>query len=136
MIVELLREQNKLPKLEARVDDVVIPFNEELRGAAIEVASKLRESGRAVDIMLTRNKKIGQSYSYADRVGAERVILIAPDEWQKKYVRVKYLRESSGVPQQDQQKGGSTNQYDVKVDEICTWQRPKSDTKSENGSSK
>jgi histidyl-tRNA synthetase len=84
------------------VQDIVVPFDESFRGVAIEVLTKLRMGKRTADIILGmkegNNKRINlnQAYSYADRIGASRVILIAPDEWKDKKVRVKFLKESSG----------------------------------------
>jgi histidyl-tRNA synthetase len=120
VIIEYLKEKKKLPKLEPSVEDVIIPFNEQLRGAAVQVAMKLREAGRSVDIMLSRNKRIKQSYSYADRIGASRAILIAPDEWENKLVRIKYLRDSKGQTMKE----GVSNEYNVPFDEIATWKKP------------
>lgn len=125
VILELLKEYKKLPNLSARVDDVVVPFNEKLRCAATEVATLLRSSGRSVDILLKKMKKISASYSYADRVGASRVILIAPSEWEKKLVRIKYLRESAGFAKKDDKKKEekSKNEYDVPLDKLTTFKR-------------
>jgi histidyl-tRNA synthetase len=57
VIVELLKEKNLLPDLPPSLDDIIIPFDESLRPAACQVATKLREQGRSVDIILS-NKKI------------------------------------------------------------------------------
>ena len=46
MIVEILKDKKLLPVLGPVVDDVVIALTEELRGAAIKVADKLRDQGR------------------------------------------------------------------------------------------
>lgn len=40
----------------------------------------------------SQKKKIPWCFSYGDRIGAKRVILIAPDEWSKGLVRIKNLR--------------------------------------------
>lgn len=105
VIVELLKEKNLLPELLPTLDDIVIPFNEDLRPAACQVAAKLREQGRSVDVILNTNKKIPwyeqslipvdscRCYNYADRVSAKRAVLIAPDEWARGEVRIKDLRK-------------------------------------------
>jgi histidyl-tRNA synthetase len=92
VIMELLKEKGKLPVLEPETDDIVIAFSEDLRPAAYTVAAKLREQGRSVDVQLMPGKKIQWCYNYADRIGAKRAILIAPDEWSKNLVRIKMLR--------------------------------------------
>lgn len=93
VIVELLKEKKILPELTPDLDDIIIPFNEDLRPAACQVASKLREQGRSVDIILNTNKKIAWSYNYADRAFAKRAVLIAPEEWSRGEVRIKDLRK-------------------------------------------
>jgi histidyl-tRNA synthetase len=95
VIVELLKEKKLLPTLVQQVDDVVIPFDESMRPAALQVLRKLRESGRNCDIVLDK-KKVAQAFSYADRVQASRAILVAPDEWARGEVQVKNLREGKG----------------------------------------
>jgi len=94
VIVELLKDRGLLPDLPALVDDIVIPYNEDLRPAACRVAAKLREQGRVVDIVLNPGKKVFWSFTYADRIGATRAIFVAPDEWARGEVRIKDLRKS------------------------------------------
>eukprot|EP01120_Amphizonella_sp_Union-15-10_P003230 TRINITY_DN13658_c0_g1_i1.p1 TRINITY_DN13658_c0_g1~~TRINITY_DN13658_c0_g1_i1.p1 ORF type:complete len:529 (-),score=124.52 TRINITY_DN13658_c0_g1_i1:57-1613(-) len=92
VIIELLKVKGLLPDLKPKIDDIVIVFNEEMRPDACKVAQKLRDQGRSVDIQLIPKKKIGWCFSYADRVGAERAVFVAPDEWKQGKVRIKNLR--------------------------------------------
>ena len=92
VIVELLKKKRLLAPLAHKVDDVVIPFSEDMRGYALGVLKKLRDQGRSADIILDA-KKMAQAFSYADRIGADRAVLIAPDETKDGMVRVKMLRE-------------------------------------------
>ena len=73
---------------------------------AITVAHKLRSRGRKTDIVLEA-RKVKQSYSYADRVGAERAIFVAPDEWVQGMVHVKDLRRGPGKGLQGADAGSS-----------------------------
>eukprot|EP01089_Gocevia_fonbrunei_P021214 TRINITY_DN8146_c0_g1_i2.p1 TRINITY_DN8146_c0_g1~~TRINITY_DN8146_c0_g1_i2.p1 ORF type:complete len:331 (-),score=97.52 TRINITY_DN8146_c0_g1_i2:27-1019(-) len=93
VILEILKNKKLLPKLKHEVDDVILAFNEELRGPAVQVAVKLRAQGRKVDIILGKGKKLAWAYSYADRIGADRVVLVAPSEWEQRKVRIKDLRK-------------------------------------------
>jgi len=88
VVLEILKDKKLLPKFTSSIDDCVVPFSEEYRGAAIEVATKLRAIGRTVDIILDK-KPLKWIYSYIDRIGARRTILIAPDEWSQGLVRTK-----------------------------------------------
>eukprot|EP00467_Chlorarachnion_reptans_P022551 CAMPEP_0114506614 /NCGR_PEP_ID=MMETSP0109-20121206/11521_1 /TAXON_ID=29199 /ORGANISM="Chlorarachnion reptans, Strain CCCM449" /LENGTH=616 /DNA_ID=CAMNT_0001685213 /DNA_START=125 /DNA_END=1975 /DNA_ORIENTATION=+ len=96
VIMELLKELKLLPevkeKVRRRVDFVVAPFNQDLFGAACSVANKLRMGGFSVDMLQTPMKKVRKAFSYADKAGARRIVLVAPDEWNKDSVRVKDLR--------------------------------------------
>ena len=59
------------------------------------MAVKLRAAGRQVDIVLDA-RRVKNAFSYADRIGALRVIFVAPDEWEKGDVKVKDLRKKEG----------------------------------------
>jgi len=96
VILEILKDKKLLPSLEPVVDDVVLALSEEFRGPAIQVAEKLRGLGRSVDVVLGKKKKATWAYSYADKLGAKRVLLLAPTEWSQGKVRVKWLRQSKG----------------------------------------
>jgi len=58
---------------------------------------RLRNRGKSVDVQLIPNKKLGWCYSYADRIGAVKLLLVAPDEWAKNEVRIKQLRVPEGT---------------------------------------
>eukprot|EP00760_Papus_ankaliazontas_P005116 PhM_4_TR12400/c0_g1_i2/m.89898/K01892/HARS, hisS; histidyl-tRNA synthetase len=95
VIMELLEDKKLLPVLPRGVEDVVIVFDESMRAAAVQVLQMLRAKGRNADIVMDK-KKLPQAFSYADTRGAERAVLVAPDEWAKGLVQVKYLREGAG----------------------------------------
>eukprot|EP01063_Lacrimia_lanifica_P040414 TRINITY_DN9137_c0_g2_i1.p1 TRINITY_DN9137_c0_g2~~TRINITY_DN9137_c0_g2_i1.p1 ORF type:complete len:494 (+),score=226.58 TRINITY_DN9137_c0_g2_i1:85-1566(+) len=104
VIVELLKEKNLLPELKPGVQDLVIPFNESMRNPAIQCVKKLRDQGRSVDIILKPARNPKQAFSYADRVGAERAVLVAPSEWEDGSVVVKALRKE-GKTKEDGDRG-------------------------------
>ncbi len=91
VIMELLADKNLIPELLSGVEDVVIPLSSELRNVAVKVASALRRSDRLVDLVLD-NKKIKWAFKHAERAGATRLILVAPDEWSRQKVKVKDLQ--------------------------------------------
>eukprot|EP01102_Stenamoeba_stenopodia_P022566 TRINITY_DN9467_c0_g1_i1.p1 TRINITY_DN9467_c0_g1~~TRINITY_DN9467_c0_g1_i1.p1 ORF type:complete len:541 (-),score=191.10 TRINITY_DN9467_c0_g1_i1:149-1771(-) len=110
VILEILQELKLVPDLSSFVQDVVIAFDEELRVVAIQVATKLRQKGRVVDMVLER-KAFRHIYSYIDRVGAKRAILIAPEEWKNGKVRVKDMTLGAEV-------SNDAKQVDVTIDEL------------------
>ncbi len=90
VIIELLKDKGLLPTLTPAVDDVVFAFSEDLRPAAMSIAATLRARGRSVDLVL-ENKKAKWAFKHADRSGAARMMLVAPDEWARGVVKVKEL---------------------------------------------
>ena len=90
VIMELLAEKGLIPELISGVDDIVIPLNQDLRDIAVRVAASLRLSDRTVDLVL-EDKKIKWAFKHAERVGAKRLVLLAPDEWSRKMIKVKDL---------------------------------------------
>jgi len=103
VIVELLSDKGLLPDLPHSVDDLVLAMDAELQPEACRIASKLREQGRTVDLVLESGKKMKWAFKQAERCGATRLVLLAPDEWSKGCVRVKDLasREEADVPIED-----------------------------------
>ncbi|XP_030537336.1 histidine--tRNA ligase, chloroplastic/mitochondrial [Rhodamnia argentea] len=103
VIVELLKEKGLLPKLDHQVENIVCALDSDLQGAAAAVATKLREKGQSVDLVL-EGKPLKWVFKRAARINAQRLILVGLDEWQKGMVSVKIL--SSG------------EQYEVKLVEL------------------
>ena len=90
VIMELLAEKGLIPELISGVDDIVLPLTQDLRDIAVRVAASLRLSNRTVDLVL-EDKKIKWAFKHAERVGAKRLVLLAPDEWSRKMIKVKDL---------------------------------------------
>jgi len=91
VIMELLKDKGLLPQLLSGVEDVVIALEPELKNVAVKVASVLRDSDRLVDLVL-ENKKMKWAFKHAERVGANRIILVAPEEWSRQKIKVKDLQ--------------------------------------------
>ena len=90
IITELLAEKRLIPEFLSDIDDIVIPLNPDLRYAAVKVASILRNSDRTVDLVL-EDKKMKWVFKHAERIGARRLVLLGPDEWSRKMVKIKDL---------------------------------------------
>ncbi|EKX42834.1 hypothetical protein GUITHDRAFT_87963 [Guillardia theta CCMP2712] len=111
VIMELLQMKNLLPDFPQLTDFVVAAFSKDMLPNALTVAAKLREAGATVDMQVELKKKVGQTFDYANRVGAQYVALVAPDEWDKNMVRVKDLR------MEDKE----ANQKDIPLDKLHEW---------------
>ena len=90
VIVELLKDKGLLPQLSGSVEDVVFAWSASERHSAAQLASRLRAQGRSVEVILEK-KKVKWAFKRADRLKAERIFMVAPDELKKGEVRVKNL---------------------------------------------
>ena len=107
VIVELLKERNVLPSFEGSgIDSVVFAMNQDLYGSAIEIATKLREAGQSVDVIL-EEKKTKWVFKHSDRIQSKFVVIVAPDEHANGEVSIKDL--------------GAGEQSTVKIDELSSW---------------
>ena len=102
VIMELLNEKGLVPDLPSGNQDIVIAINEDLRSAAMSVATKLRANGRQVDLVL-EDKRMKWAFRHAERTGAQRLVMVMPDEWAAGNVRIKELEsgEESDVAVDD-----------------------------------
>ena len=73
-----------------QVQDIVFGMGTELRGAAMEVASAIRSGGRSADLVL-EDKKMKWVFKHAERLGAERLVMVMPEEWSERIVKIKHL---------------------------------------------
>jgi len=96
VIVELLQDKGLIPNLNEEVDAIIFPYEEELRPAACEIANILREGGFSTNLQLT-HKKITWCYDYARRIGAKVAVFVAPEEWERIEVRIKFLNLPDGT---------------------------------------
>ncbi len=90
VIMELLNEKGLVPDIPSGNQDIVIAINEDLRSAAMSVATKLRASGRSVDLVL-EDKRMKWAFRHAERTGTQRLVMVMPDEWAAGNVRIKEL---------------------------------------------
>ena len=90
VIMELLSEKGLVPELIGGVDDVVISLSPELRNAAMSVATSLRNTGKSVDLVL-EDKRLKWAFKHAERSGAQRLVMVMPDEWKEGKVKIKDL---------------------------------------------
>lgn len=102
VVIELLKEKGLIPDLVRQVDDIVFPLDGELEGPASMIVSSLRKKGRSVDLI--EDKRLKWVFKHAERINAERLILVGNFEWERGMVRVKVL--------------SSREESDVKIDEL------------------
>jgi histidyl-tRNA synthetase len=88
-----LEEKKKLPEYKKGIDYFVAVMNENCLAYAIKVAAKLRKKYNVEIELLGRN--ISKQFNYADKIKAEKVIIIGDDEAEKKIVKIKDLKTGS-----------------------------------------
>ena len=103
VIMELLSDKGLLPEAASTADDVIAVMDAELRPQALGVAARLRAKGRRVDVVLDK-RKFKWIIRQAERVGAQRLLLVGQTEWDEGKVRVKNLaeREEDDVRREDE----------------------------------
>jgi histidyl-tRNA synthetase len=72
------------------VEDVVVALGDDERAEAIRVATRLRADGRAVELVLS-TARLKRAFAHADRIGAQRVVLVGPDEAARGVARIRDL---------------------------------------------
>ncbi|NQT81791.1 histidine--tRNA ligase [bacterium] len=99
VISEILAEKRLLPDFQKKIDFVVIPFSQQERKVAMELSQSLRTKGNNVSITLD-TRKLGKALAGADRAGAEKVAIVAPDELAEGKVVLRDMRtgEEKAVP--------------------------------------
>lgn len=90
-------------KFERKEKPVYVAYMKDMLKNAIKISKMLRKAGIKVDMDLMR-RSISKSLDYANRKGMKKVIIIAPDEWEKKSVILK-----------DMEKG---EQEEIKIEEL------------------
>ncbi len=90
VLAELLRDLELLPDVSATVQDYIVCVSEAERPLALELAMILRESGRRVTYDL-RERGVGRQLKAANQAGAERAIILGPDELTRNAVIVRLL---------------------------------------------
>lgn len=94
VILEILSDLNKLPILVNNVDYLVIPYTNELYNDCVQIATELRNKNKSVEVYVKKGKiKLGDIYSYANKINANYVILLA-DEWKNKQIVIKDMKAS------------------------------------------
>jgi histidyl-tRNA synthetase len=111
VITELLKDRGMLPDTKPRVDFLVGAWKG-MSGSALQVARQLRRSGASVDVMLEECKRPAKIFTQADKVGADKVAFVAPDEFKSGMVRIKDLRS-----------GDKDNriQRDIPIADLVNW---------------
>lgn len=98
VIGELLKDRNLLPALRKEVHDVVFAFSDAEHPFAVRLASRLRSECRCVELILGASK-LKRVLSDADRLGAERIFLLGPDEISRGVAKQRNLKTGEEADQ-------------------------------------
>lgn len=97
VILEILRELNKLPVLICNIDYCIVCYNYELYITSLKYATILRNKGFVVNQYMKTTKKIKNGFDYANKIGAKYVILFCPEEFANDMIRIKNLTLNLGI---------------------------------------
>ncbi|MFH1316386.1 MAG: histidine--tRNA ligase [Candidatus Woesearchaeota archaeon] len=86
-LLQLLEMYKLVPEIDIGPDYYIAIVNEDCVKDAVNIANKLRENN-SVEIDLMR-RKLGKQFSYADSIGAKKVVVVGPDEIKEGKVKVK-----------------------------------------------
>ena len=92
VVLDVLEAMDKQPELNRRLDVMVIPFEADQAGTALQVASSLRQSGLRVDCNFSM-RKIKKALQQADEAGVEQAVLLFPQELEQGQVVVRNMAE-------------------------------------------
>ncbi len=79
VILDVLKELGRFPELQRKLDYTIIPFASEQAGIALKIAAELRMRGSVVDCNFSM-KKMKKTMRQANESGAEKAILLFPEE--------------------------------------------------------
>lgn len=92
-----LQELGLIDKMARSLTEIlVIPMDESINEYAIEVLNKLRDDGKSVDIYL-ESGKFKKKMTYADKLGAKKVIILGEDELNKREVSIKDMETGEQI---------------------------------------
>ncbi len=87
---ELLQERGLAPEPDFGLDDFLVYVSEEERPLALRAAHALREKGRRVGYDF-RGRSVGRQFRAADQAGADRTLVLGPDEVERGVVLVRTM---------------------------------------------
>ncbi len=92
-----LQEIGLIDKMARSLTEIlVIPMDESINEYAIEVLNKLRDDGKSVDIYL-ESGKFKKKMTYANKLGAKKVIILGEDELNKREVSIKDMETGEQI---------------------------------------
>ena len=92
-LLAYLAEKNKLPNISSKPTKVLVTvFNKDTVNASIEIVSQLRKVNIAAELYPETDKKLEKQLKYADRNNIPYVLIIGPEEVEKKVYKLKDLK--------------------------------------------
>lgn len=90
-IIQVMAELKMMEGAGERIEVLVAPFGSDEIGLALKLARELRKSGVNTDVYATGDR-LKKKFKYADRIGARKVVVVAPDEIARGVVKVKDMQ--------------------------------------------
>lgn len=90
VLAELLAEAGKLPRLKGGARYYLVPLEEERMPEVLRLVAKLRARGESADYALKAGG-LGKVFKRASEIGAQTVVLVGGQEWQRGQLKLKDL---------------------------------------------
>ncbi len=89
-LLAAMQQLNLIPKTKTTAEVMIVQFDKSKLNEYLKLAADLRRAGIAVELY-PETKKLNQQFKYADRRGAQAVIVAGTDEFTSGVVQVKWL---------------------------------------------
>lgn len=94
-VIQLMDERKLFPELTRNLV-YVAPANDEVRAKTLEVTQKIREAGIPAETDLM-NRKLGKQFSYADSIGASKVVVVGPKDLEEGKLTIRDMKSGEEV---------------------------------------
>ena len=91
VILDVLKDLNRLPELSRKIDYIIIPYDHTQVGIALKISTELRSKGFSVDCNFSM-KKIKKSLQNANDSGAKNAVMLFPNELSEQKVVLRNLK--------------------------------------------
>jgi histidyl-tRNA synthetase len=95
-IIQIIQELGMMDKSMGAADVMVVPFGPDDVGASLKLARSLRGAGVTADVYTTE-ARMKKKLKYADRLGVDMVLIVAPDETARGVARLKDMDSGDEV---------------------------------------
>ncbi|MFB6244915.1 MAG: histidine--tRNA ligase [Candidatus Nanohaloarchaea archaeon] len=95
-VIELLKEEERYPLEDVGTDVYVLTVSDSVRETALDIATDLRSEGITAETDLA-SRGFGDQLEYADKIGAEKAVIVGERDLEKEEVTVKNMETGDEI---------------------------------------